>query len=397
VKRNALPVLLRELAVHLRAAKYTPDALAERLGIRVPDDIGPLNHAAAIERLRDDTSAAGALTRLFFLEADESPGHVFDVPTQRAMRAAGLLHIHGRRIAGGRRITPRLRLDPIGNQWLLSDLRFRLPDARALGLPAGDPVYPPSSDSLLLRDVVVCPDANRVLDLCTGSGVQALSVAARCQHVVAVDVSARAAAMTRANADLNRVINIEVRVGDLYRPLADERFDLVMANPPFVPSPYRRGPAYHSGGPTGARVLKRIVANLADVLQPAGRFFAVSHLALRDRETAAGVVRPWFGTFPGRALALVLERGSAIDLAAAQALFALNDGLAAYAAEVHRWVAYLRRHRVCEVILVLLVAERSGRHRAVEVIEALQRTLPLPLSHPPRHHVEQWFATLIHR
>ncbi|MBI1815014.1 MAG: methyltransferase [Deltaproteobacteria bacterium] len=391
MKRNALSVLLRELAVHLRAAKYTPDALAERLGIRVPDDIGPLNHAAAIERLRDDTSAAATLTRLFFLEVDESPGHVLDAPTQDAMRAAGLLRTRHRRI------TPRLRLDPIGDQWLLSDLRFRSPDPRALGLPAGDPVYPPSSDSLLLRDAVVCPDANRVLDLCTGSGVQALSVAVHCRDVVAVDVSARAAAMTRANAALNCVTNIEVRVGDLYGPVAGERFDLVMANPPFVPSPYRRGPAYHSGGPTGARVLKRIVAGLAEVLQPAGRFFAVSHLALRDRETAADVVRPWFGNFPGRALALVLERGSAIDLAAAQALFALNAGLAAYAAEVHRWVAYLRRHRVREVILVLLVAERGGRRRAVEVIEALQRTLPLPLSHPPRHHIEQWLATLIRR
>jgi len=376
---------LRRLPSLLAAAGYRPEFLAGRLGIRVPDDVGQINHAPMVERLRDDRTRAAALTRIFFLETDEPQARVFDEATRRALRSAGLLSQR----AG--RVRARLRLDPIGAHWLLADRRFRAPDSRALRLPPGDPVYPPSSDSILLRDVVVKRDRGTVLDLCTGSGVQALAVASASERVIAVDVSARAAALARLNAALNGIGNVEVRIGDLYRPVAGERFDTVIANPPFVPSPYRRGPAYHSGGPTGARVLRRIVGGLHEALQPDGRFFAVSHLAVRRGETVADVLRPWWRRFPGRALALVLESGSAVDLAAAQSLFALADGFTAYAAEVTRWVAYLRRHRVQDVVLLLLAAERGGR-RGFDAITAFQRTLPLPLSHPPRHHVEQWLT-----
>ncbi|HUI26973.1 MAG TPA: methyltransferase [Candidatus Kryptonia bacterium] len=377
--------VLGRLPSLLRAAGYSADFLAARLGIRVPDDVGQLNHAPTLERLLGDRTHAATLTRLFFLETDEAAARVFDQPIRHQLRRAGLLSQR----AG--RMRARLRLDPIGSHWLLSDRRFRSPDARALHLPKGDPVYPPSSDSLLLRDATVHRDAGAGLDLCTGSGVQALAVARNSRHVIAVDVSPRAAAMTRANATLNGLGNVDVRVGDLYRPVAGERFDVIIANPPFVPSPYRQGPAYHSGGPTGARVLQRIVTGVGNALEADGRFFAVSHLALRGNETVADVIRPWWRGFRGRVLVLVLESGSAIDLAAAQSLFALAGGFAAYAAEVRRWVAYLHRHGVREVVLLLLVAE-CGSRVDFEVTTAFQRTLPLPLSHPPRHHVEQWLA-----
>jgi hypothetical protein len=88
-------------------------------------------------------------------------------------------------------------------------------------------------------------------------------------------------------------------------------------------------------------------------------------------------------------LALVLETGTPIDLAAAQSLFALDDGFGAYAAEVRRWVAYLGRHRIEQIALLLIAAERNGRPE-LEVSEAFQRTLPLPLSQPPRVLLERW-------
>jgi len=381
------PILAR-LGSCLRRASYGPDALATRLGIRVPDDVGPLNHAAAIERLHGDDSPAAMLTRLFFLETSEPAARIARAVGKdlvSALAAARLLaHRNGR-------LLTRLRLDPVGEHWLLADLRFRSPDQGALALPAGDPVYPPGSDSLLLRDATVPIEGGTTLDLCTGSGIQALAASAHAARVVAVDISRRAAGVTEMNLALNHVTNVETRVGNLYRPVAGERFDTVIANPPFVASPYRTGPAYHSGGPTGARVLSRIATGLSAALAPGGRFFAVSHLALRGREQVADVARPWLEQFPGRALILVLESGSAIDLAAAQALFALGDGLAAYAAEVRRWVGYLRKHHVREVVVVLLVAERRGRKR-LDVVEAFQRTLPLPLSHPPLHHVQGWLA-----
>lgn len=380
--------LLGELRQCLHAADYTEAGLRRVLGITYPDDVGLLNHAPAVERATDDSTPAALLARLFFLEdsipaprlAKILPGAL----PQRLLAARLLARRSGEALA-------RMRLDVVGGLHLLGDRRFRAPDQAALRLPAGDMVYPPCSDSAILASVAAPREGGMTLDLCTGSGIQALTAAHVSRQVIAVDVTERAAAVTRLNAVLNGVPNVEARVGDLYRPVRGQRFDTIIANPPFVPSPHRGGPSYHSGGPRGDRVLSRFVRGLAEHLRPGGRAFAISHLGLRSGDTVESVVAPWLGRFPGRALVLVLEKGSPVDLAAAQSLFALERGLDAYAAEVRRWVAYLRRQRITEIVLLVLAAElTSGRE--LKVADALQRSFPLPLCRPPQDHVAEWLG-----
>jgi carbamoyltransferase len=283
----------------------------------------------------------------------------------------------------------RLRLDVVDGLYLLADRRMSVPDPGALGLPEGDMVYPPGGDSVLLANALPREERD-VLDLCTGTGVQALAAARSARRIVCVDIGRRAVAMARCNAALNRAENVVVRPGNLFGPVRGERFDLIVANPPFVAGP-RRGPAYHSGGPHGDRVLKRIVADVPPHLRRGGRALMVSHLALRRGESVADRLAPWFRSTPGRALALVLEEGSPVDLAAAQSVFALKDGLSAYGDEIRRWVSYLDRHRIERIVLLLLAYDRRGRRR-LEVAEALQRTLPLPLSRSPQDLLRAWFG-----
>ena len=74
-----------------------------------------------------------------------------------------------------------------------------------------------------------------VLDMGTGSGVCALIAARFVRRVLAVDINAAAVRCTQINALLNRVEHrVEVRHGDLYTPVAQERFDLILFNPPFL-------------------------------------------------------------------------------------------------------------------------------------------------------------------
>lgn len=377
---------LTRLAARLREAGYTATTLHERLGLTYPDDVGLLNHAAALERVAGDRSAAATLIRLFFLEATEPSRHIAALFRRRdheSLVSSGVLHERGGKTRA------RVRIDPIGDQYFAADRRFRALDSRALRLSGRDPVYPPSSDSLLLRDAIVAPEARRALDVCTGSGIQALQRARTVEQVIAVDINARAAAIARFNAQLNGVDNVEVRIGDLYAPVRDHQFDLIIANPPFVSSPYATGPAYHAGGPTGDRVLRRIIGGWGKYLRPGGRAFAISHLAVRRGEDVQSIAARWFSRFPGRALVLVLETGTPIDLAAAQALFALEHGLTAYAAEVRRWVDYLRRHRIAAVSLLLIVAARDAR-AGVDVVDAHPRVLPLPLTPGPADRIAAW-------
>lgn len=381
------PPELRWLAERLAAAGYSADALCRRFGIRFPDDIGLLNHAPSVERLLGDRSPAATLMRLFFLEAQDER-HAVDAALEAGacarMTAIGLLRQRDNYVSS------RLRIEAVGSQYFLADRRFHRLDPAALRLGGRDPVYPPSSDSLLLRQVLALDGRRSVLDLCTGSGVQALALAGQAERLVCVDLNPRAAAMARLNARLNGV-EVDVRIGDLYAPLRGEQFDVIIANPPFVSSPYDRGPAYHAGGASGDRILRRVIGGWARYLAGDGRAFAIAHAGLRRGQTLETMARRWFAGFPGRALVLVLESGGPIDLAAAQAQFALARGTRAYAAEVRRWVEYLDRHRIESIVAFLVVAQR-GHRQSVEVVDGTPRILPLPLSKAPPERVVDWLA-----
>jgi len=90
------------------------------------------------------------------------------------------------------------------------------------------------------------PNGPSALDLCTGSGCIAIAIAAKCPaaQLVAADVSPAALAVARANADRNQLSDrIEFLAGEGFKALADaperastRQFDLVVSNPPYIPS-----------------------------------------------------------------------------------------------------------------------------------------------------------------
>ncbi len=112
----------------------------------------------------------------------------------------------------------------------------------------------------------------RVLDLCTGSGCLAV-LAARAfpnARIDATELSADALAVARRNIEESGfAARIRLLEGDLFAPVAGERYDLVLANPPYVdaaamaalPAEYRSEPALAlAGGADGLDVIRRILA-----------------------------------------------------------------------------------------------------------------------------------------
>ncbi len=108
----------------------------------------------------------------------------------------------------------------------------------------------------------------RVLDLGTGSGVGSVFAARRGFRAVAVDLNPEAVRCARINALLHHLEErIEVRQGDLFSPVAGERFDLVLFNPPF----FHGEPAGDLDRAwRGTDVLERFAAGLPDALTPDG-------------------------------------------------------------------------------------------------------------------------------
>lgn len=151
----------------------------------------------------------------------------------------------------------------------------RFGDLRLVVLPG---VYRPRSDTALLAEHLTDVEGASVLELCGGSGALALTAATRgAARVVAVDRCARAVATMRINGRLNG-LPIDVRRGDLMGPLRDdERFDVIVANPPYVPvapGAGRLDPRWDAGH-DGRDVLDRIVDGAEGLLAPDGRLLLV--------------------------------------------------------------------------------------------------------------------------
>jgi release factor glutamine methyltransferase len=165
--------------------------------------------------------------------------------------------------------------------------RTRLGSLRLLTPPG---VYAPRSDTALLASEIGAVNGAEVLELCAGSGAVALTAAKRgARRVVAGDLSRRAVLSVRVNARLNGA-HIEARRGNLFEVArADERFDVVLANPPYLPAAGEEARDDRwDAGPDGRVVLDRIIDGVRGLLKPAGRLVLVqsalaSTVATRER------------------------------------------------------------------------------------------------------------------
>jgi hypothetical protein len=187
-----------------------------------------------------------------------------------ALRGFGLIVDAGE----GTIALPGLMLISICGRWLF----VQVPGPRR-SVYCGD-------DSVALLHRLQPLTGGRALDLCTGPGLQALHASGFAREVVAVEIDPFAAALARVNVELNGCADrVAVRLGDLYAPVAGERFHTVIANPPYLPLPEDLPyPLYGHGGADGLRVVRRVLDGLPDALAPGGQAQLVGAL-LSDGKT----------------------------------------------------------------------------------------------------------------
>jgi ribosomal protein L3 glutamine methyltransferase len=156
------------------------------------------------------------------------------------------------------------------------DERVIVPRSYIAELLAGD----------LFEDGGLLPDGpsavTRVLDLCTGSGCLAILACRAFPNAMvdAVDLSPKALEVAKINvAEHDLEDRITLYKGDLFAPLGDARYDLILTNPPYVdadamknlPPEFRHEPKLAlAGGPDGLDVVRRILADAPRHLTPDG-------------------------------------------------------------------------------------------------------------------------------
>jgi len=278
---------MRRLRAALETAGYTYDGVAGLLGATAHAALSRNETTPGLRATRDGSPLA-TLVRLWLLQAPVElraaetalPGLV------GPLEDLGIVERSGGELRA--LVDVRPYADEDHDWWVLSDLTPGL-DGRNLRV-GGDHVLGISSASTSLAQLTVRDPADRALDLGTGCGVQALHLAAHTREVVATDVNERALWMTGLNAELNGAFEdgrLEVRDGSLFEPVAGERFDLVVTNPPFVISPATgERLVYRDSGLPGDEVVRRVVTEAPGHLRPGGWCQVLANWVIEED-------RPW--------------------------------------------------------------------------------------------------------
>ena len=129
-------------------------------------------------------------------------------------------------------------------------------------------------DTLILVEVIgSLPRVQRAAEICVGSGVVSLALSNMADQVVGVELDPMVADIARLNIEMaDRSDRIDVREGDLFTPLNNEKFDLIVCNPPFVPS--TEDPSKDrvgAGGEDGLDIVRKFLSEGVNYLTPAGR------------------------------------------------------------------------------------------------------------------------------
>lgn len=308
----AAPVLAAALA------GYTVTALADSWG-RSADAALRRGDAAPARRALAENGGDAAVARLLYFGMTvpvEALG--WDAAVLRAAEELGILRVSGDEVVPELVVRPQ-RLGPAAvDGWVVSD-RDELAGVSPL---RADHVLGVGGAGRTLASLLPPSGEGLALDLGCGCGIIALELRLRGYRVVATDVSERALGITVVNAALNGLDGIETRRGDLYAPVAGERFSLIASNPPFVVTPRREGVTlyeYRDGGRAGDRLMTEVVEGLAAHLEPRGQA-----RVLGNWEGAADRVADWgsgIGTW-------VIER-ERLDPAAYAQLWIRDGGTAA--------------------------------------------------------------------
>jgi hypothetical protein len=270
----------------LVAADYTFDGVSDLLGTTAHAALSRNETTPGLRRTTGG-SPRETMTRLWLLQATAPLADV-----ERALPGlvdelcvAGILERSVGEVAARVDLRPYAADDR--DLWVLGDLTPGLDGGPNRVGP--DHVLGISPAATSLAQLTVRGPVGSALDLGTGCGVQSLHLAAHARTVVATDVNQRALWIAGLNAELNAPsferCELDLREGSFFEPVADERFDLVVTNPPFVISPATgERLVYRDSGLPGDRAVEDIVRTLPAHLTPGGVGQVLANWAiLRDR------------------------------------------------------------------------------------------------------------------
>jgi SAM-dependent methyltransferase len=344
---DELRKLLLEQAGAMKDAMRPPLRVNPRLDVDL--------HA---RRLADEHSRPATLVKLFLLGEPVAAGDAESAlePVEiDALVQIGLAELDANVVR------PLARVSPHEGVLVASDVMTR-PDPP-------DFVTGPSPSAQRVERLTIREPVRAALDLGTGSGVQALIAARHAERVVAVDVNERGLAFARFNAALNGIANIDFRAGSWFEPVGDERFDLIVSNPPYVVSPDNEF-LYRDGSLSADAVTQQLLREAPAHLEEGGFAHVMGNWAHGRDEDWRPPVEAWLAGSGCDALLLKYATIDPVAYAAQWNRLLLAQGREPFLSAVDRWLDYYRREGIGAITEGMVVLRRrSGGSNWVRAIE----------------------------
>lgn len=279
VPAAASPATMAELRNALAGAGYTTENVAALLHLQGELTLGPADLQVHDRRTRD-SSRLSTVVRLLALgfDVDESALAAALAPIKPAVLVEmGLVELEGRKARA------LVRLMAHGDVLIACDL---------IGAGGANHVTGLNGPAGLLAGLAVRRPCTRMLDLGTGNGIQGLLASRHCERVVSTDINPRALRYAEFNAALNGVTNLETRLGSLYEPVQDERFGLILSNPPYVISP-ESSLVYRDSGMGPGEICREVLLGAAPHLENGGYAQALVSWPMAEGQDWSEELRAW--------------------------------------------------------------------------------------------------------
>ena len=234
----------------------------------------------------------------------------------------------------GERLVPLVDVRPYGEPdtdwYVVSDIGAPATPEHVLGLGGA---------SLTLARITPRQDVGRAMDLGCGAGSQVLHAARHASRVVATDTNPRALRLTALTIALSGIPEeqVDLREGSLFAPVSDERFDLVVSNPPFVISPSHRF-TYRDAGLPGDELSRLVVRGAAAHLAPGGMAAVLGNWLHVEGEDWRERVAEWVAGTGASAWIVERDTQSAADYAATWLRDAQVPEGPDFDAAMHEWL-----------------------------------------------------------
>jgi methylase of polypeptide subunit release factors len=278
------PDKIFDLGRKIQGLGFSPEKIKEALGLERLHDLYPLEYSRLplfVERLAENPCP---LNQVISLLALGLPGNRDSIVQVLGSENIDILCHIGLCTLEENILHANFTILPFEDLLIATDKVFLNVDdiIKDEYLSSDNLVWRLDKTSYIMARGLVRKTGKAALDLGCGSGLQSLLLSRSVEKVVGIDINPRAINLAGFNARLNGSNNVEFICGDLYQPVGDQKFDMIVSNPPSAPGLVKAW--NREGGISGRELVDGILGGIKDHLEYGGICQTTLHLGFNEEK-----------------------------------------------------------------------------------------------------------------